>query len=369
MMSRLFVVALLLSAAFASAQGVDPDQLMREAVAAQRRGDFQTAIHDYRSVLQARPNAVEAKVNLGAALAQVGQFDEAIALYKSALPHLKEKREVLMNLALAYYKKGDFQHANERLSDLYRGKPGDIRIAILLGDTDVKLSRFDDAVRLLTPLESADSANLDLEYILGSALIGAVRPREGVSRVQKFADATHNPEAHLLAGVTLLQLNDYAPARTALEAAAQEDPQLPGVYTVLGTTRDKMNDTAGAEAAFREALKMNPNDVDANVYLGGLLVKRRALAEAKPYLDRGLQLDPSSLLGRYEMALWESTSGQYEAAAEQLEKLVKEKPEWLDPHVELASLYYRLHRPEDGLRERKTVEQLTAQQQQAGQKQ
>jgi Tfp pilus assembly protein PilF len=90
------------------------------------------------------------------------------------------------------------------------------------------------------------------------------------------------------------------------------------------------------------------------------------LEGAKPYLERAIRLNPSSPLARYELAIWESTSGQYQAAAERLEALTKDDPKWLEPHVELASLYYRLHRPEDGLRERKMVERLTAERQATG---
>src|ERR1700733_14486400 len=44
----------------------------------------------------------------------------------------------------------------------------------------------------------------------------------------------------------------------------------------------------------------------------------------------------------------------------------KRDSNWLDPHVELAAAYYKLHRPEDGQRERDIVKQIEAKQQQAG---
>ena len=66
----------------------------------------------------------------------------------------------------------------------------------------------------------------------------------------------------------------------------------------------------------------------------------------------------------YEMGMLQSTSGQYQAAADQLEKVVKSDPDWLEPHIELASLYYRLKRPDDGRKERQIVDRLTAKQQQ-----
>jgi hypothetical protein len=66
------------------------------------------------------------------------------------------------------------------------------------------------------------------------------------------------------------------------------------------------------------------------------------------------------------MAMWKSTSGDYAGAAQDLERLEKASPDWLQPHVQLAAVYYRLHRPADGMREREIVAKLKAQQQQAG---
>jgi hypothetical protein len=59
-------------------------------------------------------------------------------------------------------------------------------------------------------------------------------------------------------------------------------------------------------------------------------------------------------------------TGKYAEAATTLEELEKADPNWLDPHIELAPIYYKLHRPDDGQRERDIVQQLEATQQKAG---
>src|ERR1700722_6648410 len=351
---RAAILFLVLLPAVFAAQESNSDELLRHAIEEQQHGDFTSAIRDYRKVLDLRPNDVQAKVNLGAALAHTGQFDEAIAIYRSALPSLKDKNPVLLNLALAYYKKGDFEHAREQFE-------------ILLGDSDVRTGKSDAALSLLEPLESKYAQNMDFEYVLGSALIATKgRRREGVARVEKVAKAGADAAAYVLAGATLLDLNEYEPARQDLEEALRLNPRLPKLYTLVGTARDKTGDVKGAEAAFREALKTNPDDFEANLYLGAILYKRRDVDEAKGYLDRALRLKPSDSMARYELAMLKSTSGDYATAALELESLVKDDPDWLEPHVELATLYYRLHRPEDGAKERQIVDSLSAKQQAQG---
>jgi len=367
-MRALASFTLLLLASTAWAQQADPDELLKAAISEQQRGEYTAAIRDYRKFLKLRPDDVEAKVNLGAALVQVGQFDEGIAMYRSALPSLSFKTPVLLNLGLAYYKKGDFANAHEQFEAVHNAEPRDARVAILLGDTNVKLRKPDQAIAVLEPLDAANAQNMDFQYVYGTALIEAGRKREGVARVEKVAEATNGAEAYLLAGAIRLQLEDFDAARHNLEAALRLNPKLPNIYTLVGTTRDKTGDAKNAEPMFREALKINPDDFDANLYLGTILYKRRDLDEAKPLLERAVKLRPADTVARYEWAMLKSTSGDYEGAAHDLEGVIKDDPNWLDPHVELASLYYKLHRPQDGAREREIVERLTSEQQAHGPK-
>jgi len=357
---------MLLVSTLASAQSSEEEGLLASAVAAQQTGNFQVAILDYQKVLSLDPKMVEARVNLGAALAQTGRLDEAIEQYRLALAAMPENSAVRMNLGIAYYKKGDFAQADREFQQVRKERGMDAQLAILMGDSEVKLGKGSDAAAALLPLEAADAANPDFEYVLGTALVAAGSRREGVARLEKVAQSTQSADAYFLAGSTLLDLNEAQAARVDLEAALALNPQLPRIQTLAGEARDKAGDAAAAESAFRAALKSDPNDFDANLYLGAILYKRRDTDEAKSYLDKALSLNPESTLARYELAMWKSTSGQYEAAAADLEAIVRADPDWLEPHVELATLYYRLHRPDDGAKEREIVSRITAAQQSKG---
>ena len=363
---RVRVFLFVLASGIALAQEPSADQLLRTAIAEQERGDFQAAIRDYRKVIELRPSEVKAKVNLGAALVHVGQFDEGIAMYRSALPSLAFKNPVLLDIGLAYYKKGDFGNAREQFETVHRAQPRNTRVAILLGDTEIRLQKPNDAVALLEPLSAENADTLDFEYVYGSALIAAGHRRDGVPHIEKVAQGQNSADAYLLAGATRLQLDDFEPARKDLETALHLNPKLPNVYTLVGEARDKTGAAQEAEPAFREALKINPNDFEANLYLGAILYKRRDTDEARTYLEKALALNPKDLMAQYQSALLKSASGEYEAATQMLEQVVKDDPDWLEPHVQLANLYYKLHRPQDGARERQVVDRLTAEQQSQG---
>src|ERR1700677_536146 len=112
-----------------------------------------------------------ARSNLGAALAETGQYDAAIQEDAGALEAAPGNTALRMNLALAYYKKGDMAHAHVEFEKVHVAQPADVKAAILLAYTDMKVDRVADAAALLTPLEPGHESDMDFEHVLGYALI------------------------------------------------------------------------------------------------------------------------------------------------------------------------------------------------------
>ena len=342
------------------------DDALRRGIEAQQRGDVNGAIEAYRKALAINPQLVEARANLGAALAETGQFDEAIAEDKQALVSAPDKAAVRKNLALAYYKKGDLASARPEFEAVHKARPNDLSVTMLLGYCDVKLQRGSDAVALLKPLERANESNPDFEFVLASGLIQAGEKDEGLPLMEKVARAAHSAEDYVIAGSERLHRREFKEARSDLDAALEIDPSIPGLWTLAGQARDALGDTEAAQSAFEAALRADPRDATANLYLGAIRLKQRDVDGARPLLELALQLQPDNPQARLQMAKVDSMSGKNEDAVALLEGLEKADPNWLDPHVELAPLYYKLHRPEDGQRERNIVEQIQAKQQQTG---
>jgi tetratricopeptide (TPR) repeat protein len=127
-----------------------------------------------------------------------------------------------------------------------------------------------------------------------------------------------------------------------------------------------MGDSDASVPAFQAALRADPKDATANLYLGVIRLKQRDFESARPLLELALELRPGHPLTRLELAKLNGMTGKYAEAAATLEELEKSDPNWLDPHIELAAIYYKLHRPEDGQRERTIVQQIEEKQQKAG---
>ena len=94
----LAVVAATLSGSLrVHAQGLAFDS----AAALQKSGNFEAAAAEYRRFLDAYPQSVEARSNLGVVLMQLGRYEEAIAAYQTALV-------VIFSLVFMAAKRGDW---------------------------------------------------------------------------------------------------------------------------------------------------------------------------------------------------------------------------------------------------------------------
>ncbi len=361
-MSRALLSFVLLSC-MAYAQNPKIEQLFQSAVTAQQHGDYESAVQKYRELLGISPGLVDARANLAAALVHLGQFEEGITQYRTALKQDPANNDIHLNLALAFYKKGDLSGAVNELNGLLSAEPGNTRIATLLADCYSRSGNDAKAIAVLEPLRVEHPEDLDLAYVLGSAFVRAGKTDRGVALLEQVAKQGNSADAYLSAGSALFKVDEKTRALEDLQAAARLNRNLPGLETQLGIAKEGAGDAEGAEEELRRAVQLNPNDFDATIHLGGVLYSRRKLDEARVYIERALRLKPDSPFACYEMALLESATGQDLEAVAELEKVEHADPNWLDPHVRLAALYYKVKRPADGLRERGIVEKLTAEQQ------
>ena len=115
--------------------------------------------------------------------------------------------------------------------------------------------------------------------------------------------------------------------------------------------------TAAAEQAFRREIAVNVNDFEANLMLG-------SLRNSAQDFDNAAHL-PGRARSRFIRAIsppessWrvcKLQTGAVDEAVPMLEEIVKEAPDIVDAHVQLATAYNRLKRKDDADRERAIVD-------------
>ncbi len=344
-----------------SAQSSEPPEaLLQRALSAHQAGKIEEAIRDYRQYLKIRPDAIEARSNLGAALAKAGRYEEAIAEYKLALHKSPSNPGVSFNLALAYYKSGAIRDAERELSILHALVPEQQQVTLLLADCHLQLGEYRKVIELLAGIEQKDADNLAVAYMLGTALVKDNQVERGQRLLDRILRDGDRAEARMLMGLAKIGQSDFAGALEDFRRAVELNPKLPTANAYHGQALMATGDAGGAAGAFRAELALNPNEFLSNLNLAVILKQDQEYDEAMKYLDRALRVRPGDLGVRYQIATIRLAQGNVDPARIELERILKEAPEFTEAHVSLATAYYRLKRKQDGDREREIVLRLNA---------
>jgi len=359
--NRRFCLAVCLAAAAWSQQ--QPDAALRRAVQLHQAGDMEGAVREYRAYLNQVPDSVMAHSNLGAALSRLGRFEEAIAEYKQAMERDPGNLQVRLNLALSYYKTAQVSTAAEELAAVVAKQPSNRQAVFLLADCDLQLGENKKVIELLAPLEKDSPDDKALIYLLGTAYIRDKQPQRGQLLVDRILRDGDSAEARLLLGTTRMNAQEFSEALVDLKKAVELNPKLPDVYSYYGLALLATGDMAAASDAFHKELESNPNDFVANLQLGVVLKQDQRFDEARTSFERALRVRPGDPGVRYQLATLDLTAGNLDRACASLEALTKESPQFVEAHVSLATVYYRLKRKADGDRERELVLKLNAENQ------
>jgi tetratricopeptide (TPR) repeat protein len=354
------LIPLILCLALAVCAQTPADATFRHAIQLHQAGDIEGAISEYRAYLKQAPDNVMALSNLGAALSRLGHYEEAIAEYNKALAKEPDNTPIRLNLALAYFKTAQIPDAAKQLETVVAQQPTNRQAVVLLADCDLQLAEYKRVIDLLAPLEKESPNDKVLIYLLGTAYIRDKQPARGQVLVDRILREGDSAEARLLLGTTRMNAQEFAEALVDLKKAVELNPKLPDVYSYYGLALLATGDMNGAADAFRKELESNPNDFVSNLQLGVVLKQDQHYDEARVFFDRALRVRPGDPGVRYQLATLDLTAGNLDQACAKLEQLIKETPQFVEAHVSLATVYYRLKRKADGDRERELVLKLNA---------
>jgi len=339
-------------------QELSPQALYDQAGRALDAGNAELAIRLYEELLRQAPDSMEARTNLGVAFAQEGRYEEAAQQYRQVLSRDSRNQTAMLNLALAYYKQGDFGKARNLLEVLHQLRPANRQAFDLLSDCDLRLGMFRDAIALVEPAYQAQPDDPAIEYILGTALIQDGQTQKGAAVIDRMMRNGNSAVASVLMGASQFAAGEYKTSAATLRKALDLNPKLPAAWTIYGRALLSNGENEEAKRAFRRALEADPNDFDACLHLGALLRHDGDTAGAEPYLRHALVLRPESAATLFQVCALDAATGHLEEAKTGFQKLVKQWPDFVEAHLQLALLYARLHQTQDSERERRIVVEL-----------
>ena len=273
-------------------------------------GDPDGAIRAYREYLNAHPDSVEARSNLGAVLAHAGRYDEAIAEYDRALAESPENPALLLNLGLAYYKTGRPSEAATRFERAATLAPQfKDQVTLLLASCYNSLGKYKQAIALLAPLGPLKPADQAFDYLYGTALIGDGQNAAGAAVIDRILSRGDSAEARLLRSTVKMRANDHDGAQADAEKAIALNDRLPGAHARLGELLIAAGETDRARTAFGHELTLDPDEFTANLNMGVLAKQDQEYTEARRYFERALKTRPNDPGVRYQLANLDLATG------------------------------------------------------------
>jgi protein O-GlcNAc transferase len=255
------------------------EQLLKQAIAAQRNGAFEDARRLYRQVLEIDPRSEAACSNLAIVTARHGDPAGAEQLFRRALELRPDYPEGFNNLGLLLQQQGraaDAVAAHQRAIAL---RPGYPEAYFGLGNALKLQGRLDEA------LEVYDQAvKLKPNYVQARNNIGVILQHQGkldgALAAYKAAVALRPDyvEAHFNLGVVLQEQDELDGAAAAYRKVIALSPEIPDAHSNLGTVLQKQGRLDEAITAFGDALACNPGYAEAH-YNRGLVLQLQAKPE------------------------------------------------------------------------------------------
>ena len=328
------------------------------AAALQNSGRFEEAAAEYGRFLQAHPDNVEARSNLGVVLMRLGRYEDAIAAYQAALATAPSNVTVRLNLGLAFYKSERLAEAVAEFTRVLTERPENLQARYLAADCQLRLDHPAEVIELLAPLEKSAADDPMLSYLLGMAYLSTKQTEKGQLLIDRILRHGDSAEAQVMMGVAKRGAGDLKGAAEDLKRAVEINPDLPGVRVMYAQALLEAGNPDLARGEFEAELRRNPLDFDANLYMGLLLKTDQDYDGALRHFNRALGVRPGDLRTRNQIASVALARRDTAMAIEMLEAIVKEAPSYIEAHVALATAYYRLQRKADGDSERAIVERL-----------
>ena len=265
------------------------DQLLKDALAAQRRGAIADAKRLYASVLNIAPDNAAAYGNLAIIAAQQGDFAAAERLFRQGIRLRPDDPAGYHNLGMLLQQQARLAEATAAHRQAIDLNPNYAEASLALGNALKQQGKLDDAM---------------------ASYRSAIQVRHDYA------------EAHNNIGALLQMQGRLDEAASAYREAVALKPAYAEALFNLGAVLHQKHELDAAEAAYRRALALDPAIAVVHNNLGTVLKDRRLPDEALAAFDKAIALRADYAEAFYnrgtvlqELFKWEEALAAYAEAA------------------------------------------------------
>ena len=294
--------------------------------------------------VEQKPESSQANLKLGEFYLAHGQEAKALPILEHARSLNRTDQETLEQLTDAYLRAGRFDAARQLLtSSVVQERPAMYR---LVARADEGTGKFTEASHAYQLAADQDPTEENL-FGAGYELILAGLPRDAE---QAFAAGLkRSPRSlKLLIGLGSAQFLEGRAAESiqTLLRAVDLDPADPRPYAFLsGATSTAHDDAERVHVAFERFLIVAPDNPRASYYLALAMLHEPNADQAtnrsriEALLKRAILLDPVLPDAHFQLGVLYERQGDYQAAAQELEKELSLSPNLKEAHYRLVIAY------------------------------
>ncbi len=357
-MAPLLVATLLIGAC---GKNTNVSALIAEGKQAQAKGDYKTAVIQFKNALQTNPDNGEARYLLGLAYIYGGDPRSAEKEFRKALELKVDSAIVLPNLGKALLLQGEFRKAlddtvmdnaanqsAELLSvrgaaQLSLGKIEDAKASFeqalakspdsadaLLGQARLSIVNKDSdgAMKLVDRVLEKSPKHLEGLLLKGDLLRAKNDNNAALATYQKVIDAyQENVPARLNMATIYIGTDKYDEAGKQLEAARKIAPQSPIAHYLQALIEFKQQNYAKSRESLQQVLKTAPGHLPSQTLAGAVEYTLGNYAQAEQYLKLVLERSPKNLYARKLLTASLLRNHQVLRAVEVLQPALQQAPE------------------------------------------
>lgn len=335
-------------------------QALKEAYAAQARGDYPATAKFALAVLKAEPRADAAHhlmaivlhhkgdvdeaikalrrasalaprnglylSNLCEMLRQIGQLDQAVACGRRAALHAPQLISAHCNLGIALYDQKDYDQAEASQLRALALDPTSARALNNLGSIALKRDDLALSETFYRRALAADPAYTEGLCNLATVLVDREKPQEALDLLRpREAQCRTNPEWHRAIARAWLALDNLDPAEIGFRRAMLLKPGIAASHLGLAEVLYKKNQSELSLIEAQRAQELDPKSAAALCQVGQCEADLGRIDKARALFDRAIELEPKAVgaliaRGHLSMEMGDAKAASADFAAARLAK-------------------------------------------------
>ena len=303
-------------------------------------GDFISAKNAYITVINLRPEYLDAYKSLCIALMKLNEPEEAIKYAYKASTIDTEDYIFDFIIGTAYMKNREFDKSIEPFKRALQKEPENLGTINSLGTASMAVGKSEEAIKYYTMALSLNPKNPMAYYNLGSVFQVQQNHAEACKYLEKAAELDDEDEGFKVAlAMSKTKIGLYKEAAELYKSLMISHPEKENYKFNLITCYEAIGEIQTAITMLEKIVYLNQKFILPAQKLAGLYIRTNQLTKAKEIFDNILLKNNPTAETLHQYAVLSSSLCDTDTAEKMLKKVIKMNPDMAKAHKDLGIIF------------------------------